>query len=56
MLSKWNDAFKTLYVGKMIANFNHDQRQALKKVRTDRMLLETDAPYFQTKDGKPFST
>ena len=31
----------------MVAHFNHDQRQALKKVRTDRMLLETDAPYFK---------
>ena len=49
VLSKWNDAFKNLYVDvtRMVANFNHDQRQALKKVRTYRMMPETDAPYFK---------
>ena len=47
-VAAWLDAFPQTYFGftNMVASFSRNQRAELRQVPRDRILLETDAPYF----------
>lgn len=49
VLRQWSEAFPNLYLGftRQARSFGEAQIGALKAVADDRILLETDAPYFQ---------
>ena len=51
VVQAWLKSFPNTFFGftGMVRNFNFTQCQALKKVPRDRLLLETDAPYFYPK-------
>ncbi len=48
-VSEWSREFPNTYFGftRIVDTFDRDQRDALKMVGSTRLLLETDAPYFQ---------
>ncbi|XP_033731240.1 uncharacterized protein LOC117341721 [Pecten maximus] len=53
---QWSSAFRNLYFGftSMAAGFTPPQVRALKWVNPERVLLETDAPYFN-RSGRKWS-
>ena len=48
MLDRWLEVFPRTYFGftNKVGRFNRHQREALCKIDENRLLLESDAPYF----------
>ncbi|XP_069138840.1 putative deoxyribonuclease TATDN2 [Argopecten irradians] len=48
VLDQWSSVFPNLYFGftRLVSSFSGSQTRALRAVRQDRTLLETDSPYF----------
>ena len=54
---KWIQAFPNVHFGftPLVASFNNEQKEALRTLEVDRLLIETDAPYFSG-EGRSIST
>ncbi|KAL8596017.1 hypothetical protein ACOMHN_018329 [Nucella lapillus] len=54
VLAKWLEAYPNTHFGftRLVRSFGPDQQQALRELEGGRVLLETDAPYFQAAKKK----
>ncbi|XP_069103177.1 putative deoxyribonuclease TATDN2 [Argopecten irradians] len=55
VLSQWSAAFPNFYLGftRMVRSCTGAQTRALKAVEDDRIVLETDTPYFEGSEDSP---
>ncbi|KAL8592308.1 hypothetical protein ACOMHN_036942 [Nucella lapillus] len=54
VLAKWLEVYPNTHFGftRLVSFFGQDQQQALRELKGGRVLLETDAPYFQAAKKK----
>ena len=54
VLQRWMNQYSNLYVGftRLVERFSSNQVEALQQVPSNRILLETDAPYFSGRGQK----